>query len=888
MRNLRFLNLSLWLVLFTIALGAAPLLAQERIDAEAVFGVPFGVGRITCFLTEEQLPQPLGAEGLGITEKDGRVMYPALEIPAFGKLAGELLHSPTPLTRGGPVREGMSGLLKQMLDRPPRITIYFLFRGEQPLEVSLSAEKSVRLRIVPRNQPAAQQRLLQLWWRSYSKPSGLLKPRPDYPPVVDNFLVSTLARRLNLRLPEKRQAPSPYDTMRREAGLLLGTEWLRLAMEQDRILGLHNLHESADQPLPEPLLFAPPPTLEKSEDVEVEPLAEHVPEECFYLRFGGFANFLWLQDTLARWGGDLANLVAARGISYGLSERMEKQLVLKQTLLSRMLGETVIADVAVIGTDMLFSDGASYGLLFHARNNFALTTSINQQRSERIAAGGVSEEQLSLNGRNVSYLSSADGTVRSYYLRDGDFHFVTSSKHLAERFLAVAGGKGSLASTPEFRHARKLMPINQNYTVWAYLSPAFFQHLCSPKYRIELARRLQAAADIDLVELALPAAPVEGRRAETVEELKALGLLPPDFGPLPDGSYTLIAEGRARNSLRGRRGAMLPVMDVNLEKVTPTEAAEYRKFAAYFLEHWGRMDPIVVGLKRAALSNKQERLEIDAAISPLAMRHFQLLSKMLGLGSSKRLAPLPHSLATFELALPNQHLFGGIRDLPPERLEEKRTGVFQWSNFPWGYLGYSGEAGLLRFLDLGMSATDAAGYARSPLGGWRREIGQFRLYSFQRDVLDTIGPELRFESHPRPAHLRLNISDPTQARLAPLLNDLSYARTRETSLNNLRLLHTINQQLHVPPADCRQVAELLMNAKLVCPLGGEYVLEKKDDLQRWTSTALNNATATGLLGPKSPEGFQSPPLSWFRGLDLEASVTEKGIVLHAELIMQLP
>ena len=47
----------------------------------------------------------------------------------------------------------------------------------------------------------AHRRLLQLWWKQYAKPAGLFEPKPDYPPVVDNYLTTTLARRLNLRLP---------------------------------------------------------------------------------------------------------------------------------------------------------------------------------------------------------------------------------------------------------------------------------------------------------------------------------------------------------------------------------------------------------------------------------------------------------------------------------------------------------------------------------------------------------------------------------------------------------------------------------------------------------------------------------------------------------------
>ena len=70
---------------------------------------------------------------------------------------------------------------------------------------------------------------------------------------MENYLTATLARRLNLRLPEEKQTESAYAELRKELGLNVGTESLRMAMLQDRILGLNNLDQPADQPLPEAL-----------------------------------------------------------------------------------------------------------------------------------------------------------------------------------------------------------------------------------------------------------------------------------------------------------------------------------------------------------------------------------------------------------------------------------------------------------------------------------------------------------------------------------------------------------------------------------------------------------------------------------------------------------
>ena len=63
-----------------------------------------------------------------------------------------------------------------------------------------------------------------------------------------------------------------------------------------------------------------------------------------------------------------------------------------------------------------------------------------------------------------------------------------------------------------------------------------------------------------------------------------------------------------------------------------------------------------------------------------------------------------------------------------------------------------------------------------------------------------------------------------------------------------------------------------------------------DDFGRWTSTALENQPPAGgnLLQSAAPPNFQAPPLNWFRGLDLEATMNEKNLSAHAEVIMQMP
>ena len=259
------------------------------------------------------LPAPLGIEGVGLDESRGRALYPAFERPVFGKIVRGILGATRRLPRADQSGSKSAGCCGEFSTgrRGRRCTSCSAARPRWSYRSS--PQPPVRLRVVPHDNPMAQQRLLRLWWKQYARPAGLFQPKPDYPPVVENYLTTTLARRLNLRLPEAKQTPLAYEELRRELGLDLGTESLRMAMQQDRMLGLNNLNEPADQPLPEPLSPPPLEVPEPAADVAVEPIAKRVPPECFYVHFGSFANFLWLQDTLAQWGGDCQNLIALRG-----------------------------------------------------------------------------------------------------------------------------------------------------------------------------------------------------------------------------------------------------------------------------------------------------------------------------------------------------------------------------------------------------------------------------------------------------------------------------------------------------------------------------------------------------------------------------------------------
>ena len=267
---------------------------------------------------------------------------------------------------------------------------------------------------------------------------------------------------------------------------------------------------------------------------------------------------------------------------------------------------------------------------------------------------------MKIGDRNVSLLASADGRVRSYYVADEDFNFITTSKALVRRFLEVRSGKGSLAESPEFRHARRVMPATRNDSVLVCLSTAFFRNLLSPQYRVEMMRRLEALADIDLVQMAVLASATEGKPGATIEDLVAGGFLPPGFGARPDGSRTLLAGGEARDSLRGNKGAFVPIPDVETAQATRAEAAAYQQLADLYRTQWASLDPVLAGIQRQSLGKDLDRVTVDLRMTPLSRRHLDMLTRFVGPADKRRVTPIAEDALAFELVLPQQRVFGGL------------------------------------------------------------------------------------------------------------------------------------------------------------------------------------------------------------------------------------
>ena len=804
----------------------------------------------------------------------------------------------------------MRAALREILDkelaiqlRPQSTTVYFLFRGSAPLDLTLYAPTAMPQQIVPQQDPARHAQLLAEWWKEYSGDAERVNRDDEYPHVADVYLTGMLAQRLSLQPPSFRPrllSPKLPD-VEKTFGLLLGTEQARLAVARETMTTQAPV-EAADQALPAPLAIPSLNIPEPPTDVVIEPIAMHVPQQWLYIRYGSFNNYQWFRQTLDEWGGDLRNLITLRGLDYNINVRVERQLSLHESPLAPLLGPTVIADVALVGDDPFLREGAAIGMLFQARSNFALANDFRQQRVETLAREkDATEQKLQIAGHEVSFLSTPDNRIRSFYAVDGDYHLVCSSRQMVEQFYGIAAGLPSLGQAPDFRHARAERKPDPADQVFVYLSAAFFQQLASPQYQIEMTRRLRSTTDIELLELARWAARNEGKPDPTLGDLTSAGFLPANFGRRADGSrLEELVGGQVTDMVRGGRGSFLPIPDVQMTKVTRSEAAAYARFAESFNESWGQMGPMSVAVRRTDAGNGRDQMAIAVRTIPLAAKS-NFLTDRLGPPDGKHIEPVAGDIVAIDAVVngslqgmfnlgggaPAQpyHLFAGVRG-SDFRLDTRLSAfVPNWRY----YVGAWPVPGLLTMFGAGKPGTpvDANGFSQAS-GFWQRQMGQMTVISPQGDLLAEVTPSLKLASAPDDAQVFLHVGDLTSSKLAGVANQFGYKRARTIAFGNAQYLQSLTTQLGVPPQKAMEVAERLADARLVSPLGGGYELVTRENgFPTWVPTALKNETAGDFVMAEAK--FQSPPLDWFRGLELTLkSDPGKLLAVNATVQMQRP
>ncbi|MEZ6092845.1 MAG: hypothetical protein R3C03_01210 [Pirellulaceae bacterium] len=850
------------------------------VKTEALLGEPFGIGMVSF-----RMPTQMGevdpnlvirTNAIQLTERNDRIFYPAEGHPAATRFF-----------------RGVFGAADQPADE--LLSIYFMFRGAEPLELTLWGCDGVNVRVEPTVVKGKKfQRILKQWWREYQISCRNQSDFGDFPDLVGTYLVEMLANRLGIDRPKPLEPTS--DPMRRTMELLTDIDPLRADMIRRWFMGEAQF-EPETMNLP-PSMYSEPFVLDidDGQPVEVEPTAMHVPDDCFYLRFGTWDNQLWLKRLIEEHGGDLGRMVRLRGFQAKVKSKFLNQLALESSQIDEWFGGNLIADVAVIGRDTYFNTGASVGVLLYSKDADSLNSRILQRR-KRFAddpANRSKLESVEIAGEKVSFLSAEDNRYRSFYLNVGNAHLFTTSRAIAERFLTCFEDGTSLGNSNEFRFARKQLPLDREDTVFVYFPSRFFKKLLEPQYQIELYRRGKSITEMQLIQLAKLAASNEGFPEAATEFLINNGFLPQVFADRPAGSQIEIVDGEWVDRDRGRRGFFVPISDIEMKQVTRSEYLWYVDRSEFFADYVRHFEPMFAAVKRYDKGDSIERIVFDARMAPFGQEKYGWLTSMLGPPLQAEIVGSPDELVRLQLSLK-----GGVwqRDVPPHQLfaaidgdvnpdiDLKPASFFDaWKTLKQvpGYLGGWPKPGTLDWLPRLGGRPDENGFTHSRLLGlWRLQFGDFSVLAFDYERLASLKNNLQVIPAERPAQMRLMIGDLAKSNLDGWANVLNYRRAWEASIANAQLMNMVVDQFGVLPGDAQSTAEQLLDVNLVCSLGGEYQLMPIAGRSIWVSDKWPDFTR-----PEVPGEYRAPVLGWFRGLEVELTHVNSQFSVHGFLDME--
>nr|WP_143547821.1 hypothetical protein [Rhodopirellula sp. SM50] len=893
----------------------------QDVIVQAKQGTPAGAVVIELVYTEGHGPILFPDQSLFLVEKQGRAKYVAFDIA-----------------------------YQQSSKRSPfevdRIEAAFLVNGEKPLEVKLMTRDSVlleRLDIKLVGQPAALAALKSRWWKSFSK---IPKELGDEQKLLRRSLAAMLARRYGMPSPwpvpqkDDGQEDSVLEAQfERAVGMLFGMESVKLAIQEDVKLNESARSETADQPVPPKPRMASV-VIPSFRDIAIEPMAMHVPEECFYLRTGSLANYKNLRQFLTGWGGNLSDVVDSGALVRQTRDTVEFQLALSPEQTASGPFDQLISDMALVGCDPLFSEGAAVGVVFEAADSFKLADAIKLQRRKMLSTfRDVSERLLSVSNHRVSLLSTDDNRVRSFYAIDGNYHLVTNSQTLLNRFFQAGRGDRSLGTLREFRYARRKADSAGHQFAFLYLSDPFFQNLVSPHYRIELTRRSRAARELQQFQLAKWLSASEGIEEASIGGFIDAKLLPRGFAVRADGSRPILVDDRFQDSLRGIPGAFLPIPDVPIDKATRSEVIAYRGFLRDYNQQWRRVDPVTVVFTQKEMDAAGlRRIGIEIVITPYARQKYALLERHLADPGRRRFAASDRDLLSVDTAVRMRRgssphlLYIGLRDddvsfeishgqvklldqedgttfaklrsfgvisppsteilrmlssvllngkpLPdtPTRRSPPPQSPLPWSTaaLPFG-APPSGQ--LLYYFAWGIANLPPGGASATKYLKMIESRDNLTTVAMQSGLRDEVFNEISQENIVDPPKVRMRMRSLSGAEIEPYIQAYTYLASRRVSYQNSRFLADLTHWLNLPPQESQSVIENLLNAKVTCPLGGAYQMKQVAGMPDYVGTAWNDSSLYELN--QTPETWKFPFLDWLREMDLRFDLDQN--TLHAKV-----
>lgn len=370
--------------------------------------------------------------------------------------------------------------------------------------------------------------------------------------------------------------------------------------ESDQTVSLESLRGIETQAFDwKPLLGATVP--------EFDPLAARVPADQYAAFFPSYAALQSVLDeahatlgTMVRGMEDRAEFADVRG-------RYQQQVCLPSTVLTQFVAPYLISDLVITGSDPWFRTGTDVAIILNSKNAEALLTAITAEQESCLGrVKGAARRDGRIGEVEYRAVINADRRLSSYASRIGNMVIVSNSRVQLERVLSVSQpGHPAIDSLDEYRFFRSRYKRGTDDEVALLVLPdGAIRKWVGPQWRIAESRRIRAAAALGELQLKYAPAILKGSAAEEAldktESASSLGALH-------------VGAGGVRSEMYNTTEFLTPIIELNVEKVSPRERDAYARFRDSYQSYWKRyFDPIAVEVRQGP-----GRLSLDATVMPL-------------------------------------------------------------------------------------------------------------------------------------------------------------------------------------------------------------------------------------------------------------------------------
>lgn len=358
-------------------------------------------------------------------------------------------------------------------------------------------------------------------------------------------------------------------------------------------------------------------------------LAGLVPYDYYFVHSRSAEKLLTLAGDYQALSSELARQAFAQNNGAPIVQRLLNQLAFGNLPKKAEQLDSVVDEIAIVGSDVYLTKGADVTVLLSARQGATWQSlldinaaSLKQQHS------GIELEDGEYAGIAFTHATTPQHTVHVYATTPQPGLHVRSNSLVAFRrvldtFAATAdqsapdASAASLGSTDEFRYVRTLFESGADEEeVFVYLSDPFIRNLVGPASKITELRRRQCFNHLQIIEHAsLLYEQEHGQRAESVEQLVRSKCLPKGFVDesirCPDrGEYQLAETTRAACCSRhGCKSQMAPCCEVLAQRVTADEKQLYDEFLENYNQYWRTFfDPIAIRIRHQPQASRIETI----------------------------------------------------------------------------------------------------------------------------------------------------------------------------------------------------------------------------------------------------------------------------------------